>query len=61
MGKIDDLQRQVKEKDSVTDKKVEENLTLRQKIDVQRLELDKQRKKIENLEDQLTHKELLFK
>ncbi|CDW71884.1 cop9 signalosome complex subunit 7b [Stylonychia lemnae] len=61
LAKLDELQQQLKEKDIITEKKVEESFNLKSKIDQQRQELDKMRKRMENIEDQLTHKELQFK
>lgn len=47
----------MKDKELVSEKKVEESFSLKQIIDKQRLELDKLKKKQEVTQDQLTIKE----
>lgn len=47
----------MKDKELVSEKKVEESFSLKQIIDKQRLELDKLKKKQEVTQDQLTNKE----
>ena len=42
----------------MVEKKVEESFTLKSKIESQRQEIDKLKKKAENVEDQATHKEM---
>jgi len=47
----------IKDIQAMLEKKTEENYTLKQKIDVQRVELEKLRKRVETLEDQVLQRE----
>ena len=51
--KTEDIERQLKESLFLSEKRTEENFTLKQKIDGQRQELEKLRKRNETLQDQV--------
>jgi chromosome segregation ATPase len=51
------MEQQLKEAAGVLEKRTEENYTLKQKIDGQRVEVEKMRKRAEILEDQMVQRE----
>ncbi len=57
-AKLEDMDIQIKEKESIVEKKVEENFTLKKIIDNQKSEINSLQRKCERIEDQVTNKEL---
>ena len=51
------VESQLKESHALLEKRTEENYTLKQKIDGQRVEVEKLRKRVETLEDQIVQRE----
>lgn len=51
----------LKEKESISEKKVEENFTLKETLSAQRNEIEKLKKKVENTQDSITNKDFQIK
>jgi chromosome segregation ATPase len=59
--KLEDAEGQLKEAMVLSEKRAEDNYALKVKIDQQRAEIEKARKRIEVLEDQIIHREAELK
>lgn len=56
-ARVQEGERQLREALVLSEKRTEENFTLKQRIDAQRQELDKLRKRAETLQDQVVQRE----
>lgn len=61
LQKLDEMSKQIREREQMSEGKIQENFTLKQRIEVQRLEMEKLKRKHEVTQDSLTMKEYELK